>query len=523
MRTVNIETVDGVITFSIEGKDTLIGKSPNHVLKTFTNSEYVHITLQIPKVDEFRIHPTEDSITIEGVLFSGDKNDLADEIGDVIISEEVPEAPFTGNGELISVEGQIQWDDRPYEVTPTEVTFDRNVIAPNSTIGLGGGKEAGATNEVMVLTNTFDDSFSYVPEAKIIGRLSDGVSYVKPFQTYEKTDPQGQAQPNQTTTISSTQFFDNITKTNRYYQIVAIPAALGDIITYMWYLRSPTGFVNGNLRAFKGIVTDPNSLDFVWSTSTKNVIRINAGQPAGGSNTLINEAAAVLTDIEIPLLKDGFYQKDGDTLSFLLTCDNPYILEAGLLPDGGGGFFVYPYILTDGVFWKDTFLADREKVIGKTLETLISSESTAATQEPNALDTPIQIEFGTLQVTPQVELHTVGTVLFKEKDLYRVSVHAQYGAPQGGGGQASLRFRLELNGAPFGDVFSATVNDSKVSIPLIADFFINANEDDEIKAYLLRDSSQNNKGGLFRETTALAGWDDSPSASISIQRFVYTV
>lgn len=154
------------------------------------------------------------------------------------------------------------------------------------------------------------------------------------------------------------------------------------------------------------------------------------------------------------------------------------------------------------------------------LETLISSKSLASSQQPSALDTPIQIEFGAAQVTDQVELSALGTLLFKEAGLYYVTVNGQYGATAAGGGEAALRFRAELNGSPFGNVLSATVRDTKTSIPLLASFWIQANINDEWASFLLRDSSNNNKGGLFQETTALVGWGDSPSAAIIIERFI---
>lgn len=146
---------------------------------------------------------------------------------------------------------------------------------------------------------------------------------------------------------------------------------------------------------------------------------------------------------------------------------------------------------------------------------LIRAKSVAASQEPSSLDTPIQVEYGPQQATSQVEISANGTVLFKETGLYYLSIHGQYGSP-GGGGEAALRFRGELNGLPIGDVYSATVKDTKTSVPLIVPFFINAIPGDDFKTFLLRDSSYTNKGGLFREDTALAGWDDSPCAALSI-------
>lgn len=155
------------------------------------------------------------------------------------------------------------------------------------------------------------------------------------------------------------------------------------------------------------------------------------------------------------------------------------------------------------------------------VDLLISSMSTASSQEPSALDTPIQVEYGPSQSVESVELDANGTVLFKEAGTYYVAIRGQYGAPAGAG-EAALRFRAEVNGVPVGDVLSATVKDTKTSVPLVAPFFLHFSVGDELKTYLLRDSSENNKGGLFQETTALPDWDDSPSASIVIERLINT-
>ena len=154
-------------------------------------------------------------------------------------------------------------------------------------------------------------------------------------------------------------------------------------------------------------------------------------------------------------------------------------------------------------------------------DTLIVAKSVASSQEPVALDTPLLIEYGPFQSTPQVEISAAGTVLFKEAGTYRVAIHGQYGAPTGGG-EAALRFRSEYNGVASGDVLSATINDAKTSVPLTVSFFVNAEAGDELETFLMRDSSASNKGGLFQEPTALAGWDASPSASIRIERFINT-
>jgi hypothetical protein len=250
--------------------------------------------------------------------------------------------------------------DLPFTQTPTLVMFDRDVQFPNQSVGLGGGITIGATNELVVLTNTSDGSFAYSPQVNITDKLSiEGVTYIDPFETFEKTDPEGNLQPVQDRTIDSISFVDDISGVTKYFALVTVPEAFGDVITYTWYLRSSTGFVNGYIRAYQGIKSDPNDTSYVWSTATINDIKVNTGQAPGASNPLYNKAADVVNDISLPLLNDGFFQKDLDTLTFVLICDNEFILEAGEIPDGGGGFIDYPYILVDGAKWRTTTLSSR--------------------------------------------------------------------------------------------------------------------------------------------------------------------
>ena len=231
---------------------------------------------------------------------------------------------------------------------------------------LGGGKSLGSTNELLIATNVSNgNTFNYLPEVIVENKLSQGLKYVDAYEAFDKNSPEGQAQPSQTTTIQSTPFTEEITGVTKHFGAVVIPSALGDIITYNWYLRSSTGFVNGYLKAYKSINFDPNSTDNVWSTATINDVKAFSGQAPSAENVLINESASVNSDIQIPLLRDGFFQNNGETLTFQLICDNAFELEAGLLPDGQGGSFVYPYIIVDGVKWREITSAYIDPDTGK--------------------------------------------------------------------------------------------------------------------------------------------------------------
>ena len=154
-----------------------------------------------------------------------------------------------------NIEGDINSNpDLPFTLTQNLALFDRDVQFPNQTAQLGGAKSLGATNELLVTTNIGNgNDFNYIPEARVNNstKITEGLKYVSPYNPFDKNSPQGQAQPNQTTTISSQTFTEDSTGIIKHYISVVIPSALGNVITYNWYLRSSTGFVNGYLRAFK--------------------------------------------------------------------------------------------------------------------------------------------------------------------------------------------------------------------------------------------------------------------------------
>ncbi len=243
--------------------------------------------------------------------------------------------------------------DLPFTVEETKVVFDRSIETPNDSVGISTSLKLSSSNELLKLVKPLTDGLSYIPEVRIIGKTSDGLCYVDPYKEFSKTDPEGQVQPIIDRTLGSTPFVDSITGVTKYYNFVTIPSAIGDIISYNWFLRSSTGFTNGYIRSFKGFASDPNDNTFLWSTATPNDIKRNTGQPSGGGNNLINKDADIINDIQVPL-GEAFHQIDGETLTFLLVCENDYIVEAGEIefPPLSGNFFDYPYILADGTKWK---------------------------------------------------------------------------------------------------------------------------------------------------------------------------
>ena len=147
-----------------------------------------------------------------------------------------------------------------------------------------------------------------------------------------------------------------------------------------------------------------------------------------------------------------------------------------------------------------------------TAETILRGAS-FATQDPVALDTPLQIEFGAAQ--PPV-LDLVGTFIAPDDGQYEIHYFLQYGRT-GAGGVSWLLFYVELDGFQVGDTALAKLDGANDDVPMQSDFTIDLLAGQEVKAYIVRDSQGNNSGGLMTETptTAING---VPSATITVER-----
>ena len=141
-------------------------------------------------------------------------------------------------------------------------------------------------------------------------------------------------------------------------------------------------------------------------------------------------------------------------------------------------------------------------------------------QQPVATDTPIVVEFGAAQgtISDPVMIDALGRIDFNEEGIYLINIVAEFGRT-GGAGVSELRFRMSVNGVGMEPVISAMIDNANTRVPLIITVpTINAVAGMYLEFELLRDSTGNNSGGLFSTNTTLAGWADSPSARVIINR-----
>ena len=152
---------------------------------------------------------------------------------------------------------------------------------------------------------------------------------------------------------------------------------------------------------------------------------------------------------------------------------------------------------------KNVLVAARERDI-------LRGTSTAAIQQPSALGTAIQVEFGPAQTTTELSLAANGTITCNVSGTYAFRFKDQFGR-SGATGVSYLMTRVLKNGVQFGvsqstrlsSTSSIIPTDSRVVIPLLAG--------DTVQMQLIRDSAGDNSGGLYQQLSS-HGWIAAPSA-----------
>jgi len=129
--------------------------------------------------------------------------------------------------------------------------------------------------------------------------------------------------------------------------------------------------------------------------------------------------------------------------------------------------------------------------------------ASTATQEPAAVDAPLQLTFGAAQgsASDPVMLSAAGVVTFNQVGNYAVRLKLQCGRT-GATGTSILLSRLLLNGAQLGSAAAV----------------LNVTAGQTFAAQIMRDSAGPNFGGVYPHTAAVTAWGTAPSALLVISR-----
>lgn len=145
------------------------------------------------------------------------------------------------------------------------------------------------------------------------------------------------------------------------------------------------------------------------------------------------------------------------------------------------------------------------------------NSSSFTTQEPTLTDTVMQISFGSPVVNTNVAIDANGLITFLTAGKYFISFDAMYGRT-GSTGISIMHYRALVNNVQIGATLTGKLDDANTLVPFSGIYFAEFAANDTLKFEFYRDSAGDNSGGLFTTVTGLAGWDDSPSASVVIRK-----
>ena len=145
--------------------------------------------------------------------------------------------------------------------------------------------------------------------------------------------------------------------------------------------------------------------------------------------------------------------------------------------------------------------------------------SSAATQNPTALDTPLQVEFGAGGAFPDATLASNGLLTFNVAGDFIVTLFLRFGRTSGTG-SAILLNRFLLNGVQGLNSNALKLGDADTVIPFSTSINLTVTAGTTFQSQIMRDSAGVNNGGLTRILPTVASWNLSPTATIVVSKYV---
>lgn len=150
---------------------------------------------------------------------------------------------------------------------------------------------------------------------------------------------------------------------------------------------------------------------------------------------------------------------------------------------------------------------------------VLTGFSSAATQAPTAVDTPLQVEFGAGGAFTDATLASNGTLTFNTAGDYIITLFLRFGRTTGAGAAVLLN-RFLLNGVQGLNSNALKIGDADTIIPFSTSLNLTATAGTTFQSQIMRDSAGINNGGLFRVLPTVASWNLSPSATIVVSKYV---
>lgn len=151
-------------------------------------------------------------------------------------------------------------------------------------------------------------------------------------------------------------------------------------------------------------------------------------------------------------------------------------------------------------------------------ESKLSSFS-SVNQNPSAVNTPLQITFGSAQTTTDVSISAAGVITFNTSGNYLIDIFLRFGRSTSTG-NAIIMNRILKNGAQILNSNGLILSAATQTIPFSAAIPLTMAAGDTITMEVARDSAGTNDGGLLVVSPTLAGWNIVPSATVVVNKFV---
>lgn len=143
----------------------------------------------------------------------------------------------------------------------------------------------------------------------------------------------------------------------------------------------------------------------------------------------------------------------------------------------------------------------------------------SANQLPTALNTPLQVNFGSPQASTDVSLAANGTITFNTAGNYAVTLFLRFG--KDGGGTSTLISRFLVNGVQGLNSNAVTLVGADASLtPFSTTLGLVVVAGTTLQLQVVRDGSGANSGGLYSMSPTTAGWNIVPSATVVVSKFV---
>ena len=158
------------------------------------------------------------------------------------------------------------------------------------------------------------------------------------------------------------------------------------------------------------------------------------------------------------------------------------------------------------------------KPVASGYEAKLSSFS-SVNQSPSAVNTPLQITFGSAQTTPDVSISAGGVITFNTSGNYLINIFLRFSRTTTTGSAIVLN-RILKNGSQILNSNGVVMSAAAQTIPFSAAIPLTMAAGDTMTMEIARDGAGTNDGGLSVVSPTVPGWNIVPSATIVVNKFV---